>query len=168
MGNTGSCLHLFQHITPIGEPSIIALHDRMAVQPDNLVEQLGAKAVHHAHHNDQRRDSKRDGHQTDGRDQENEALALAWQQISLCDHAFISVEDHAGCFLRSIMGLAGSIGASGCPRKVTDLLQPCHSRRKSVEWRELSFALRPTSRNLNALQPVHSSQWPMVQGDWPG
>ena len=32
----------------------------MAVQADDLVEQLGAKAVHHAHHDDQRGDAKRD------------------------------------------------------------------------------------------------------------
>ena len=32
----------------------------MAVQPDDLVEQLRAEAVHHAHHDDQRRDAESD------------------------------------------------------------------------------------------------------------
>jgi len=39
----------------------IALDHGMAVQSDDLVEQFGAEAVHHAHHDDQGRDPEHDG-----------------------------------------------------------------------------------------------------------
>src|SRR3546814_927536 len=49
---------LFQHLLPIVEPPAEALHDRMAVEADALLEQVGAHAVHHAHHDDERRDAQ--------------------------------------------------------------------------------------------------------------
>jgi hypothetical protein len=45
---------LVQHLLPVVEPSAVALDDRVAIEADDLVEQFGAKAVHHAHHDDQR------------------------------------------------------------------------------------------------------------------
>ena len=64
-------------LLPVGEAPVIALDDGVAVQADDLVEQLGAKAVHHAHHDDQRGDAERDRDQADAGDEEDEALALA-------------------------------------------------------------------------------------------
>ena len=64
------------------KPPAIALDDGMAVEADDLVEQLGAEAVHHAHHDDQRGDAERDRDQADRGDEEDEPLALAGKQIA--------------------------------------------------------------------------------------
>ena len=54
-------------LLPVVEPAAVGLDDRVAVEPDDLVEQLGAKAVHHAHHDDQRGDAEHDRDQADRR-----------------------------------------------------------------------------------------------------
>ncbi len=43
---------------PIAQLAAIALDHGMAVEPGDLVEQLGAEAIHHAHHDDQRGDAE--------------------------------------------------------------------------------------------------------------
>ena len=80
----------------------------MAIQADDLVEKLGAKAIHHAHDNNQRGDAEHDRHKADRRDKEDEPLALAGEQIAPCDHAFIGGEDHANCALRALMKAGNS------------------------------------------------------------
>ena len=62
----------------------------MAVQAHDLVEQLGAEAVHDAHDDDERGDTQHDRDQADARDQEDEAFSLARQQVALGDHAFVT------------------------------------------------------------------------------
>ena len=59
-GDAGCLLRSVSDLLPALEPAVIADHDGVSVEPDDLVEQLGAEAVHHAHHDDQRRNSKRD------------------------------------------------------------------------------------------------------------
>ena len=78
---------------PFSRPSY-ADDDRMAVEADDLVEQLGAKAVHHAHDDDQCSNAERDRDQADAGDEEDEALALAGKQIASGEHPLGAIEDH--------------------------------------------------------------------------
>jgi len=66
----------------------------VAVEPQDAIEQLGAKAVHHAHHDDERCDTEHDGNKADRRDEENEPFALARQQIAPRYHRLIGGQDH--------------------------------------------------------------------------
>ena len=66
----------------------------MAVQPHDLVEQFGAKAVHDAHHDDERGDTEHHRGQADAGDQEDEPLPLAGQKVALGDHAFVAGKNH--------------------------------------------------------------------------
>ena len=47
----------------------------MAVQPEDAVEQLGTKAVHHRHDDDERCDAQRDRAGGNAGDEKDEALA---------------------------------------------------------------------------------------------
>ena len=55
----------FGDLLPVGQAAVVALDHGMAVEADDLVEQLGAEAVHHAHDDDQRGDAERDRDQAD-------------------------------------------------------------------------------------------------------
>ena len=91
----GVLLRRDRDLLPIGQPAVIALDDGMAVEADDLVEQLRAEAVHDAHDDDQRGDPKRDRDQADRRDEEDEPFALARKQITASEHPLGAVEDHA-------------------------------------------------------------------------
>ena len=93
--DSGQFLRLVRNVLPVGQAAVIALDDRMAVEAHDLVEQLGAEAVHHAHHDDQRGDSKRHGEQADRRDKEDEPFALAGKQVAASDRALVPIEDHS-------------------------------------------------------------------------
>ena len=80
----------------------------MAVEADDLVEQLGAEAVHDAHDDDQRRDAERDRDQADARDEEDEAFALAGEQITAGEHALGAVEDHPVSLANALSMLSSS------------------------------------------------------------
>ena len=64
-----------EHLLPVLEPAAVGLDDGVAVEPDDLVEQLGAEAVHHAHHDDQRGDAEHDRAEADPGDERDERLA---------------------------------------------------------------------------------------------
>ena len=83
------------NLLPVGQAAVIALDDGVAVQADDLVEQLRAKAVHHAHDDDQRGNAERNCDQADAGDEEDESLALAGKQIAASEHPLGAVEDHA-------------------------------------------------------------------------
>ena len=89
-GDARRRLRFLQHIAPVGQAPAIALHHGMAVEADNLVEQLRAEPVHDAHDDDERGDSEHDRGQADAGDEEDEAFPLARQQIALGDHAFVA------------------------------------------------------------------------------
>src|SRR3954447_15182891 len=80
----------------------------MTIEADDLVEQLGAKAVHDAHHDDQRRDAKRHRNQADAGDEEDETFALAGQQIASGEHPLGAVEDHAVSLANALSRLSSS------------------------------------------------------------
>ena len=63
----GVALTSLSTLLPVVEPAAIGLDDGVAVEPDDLVEQLGAKAVHHAHDDDQRGDAQHHRHKADAR-----------------------------------------------------------------------------------------------------
>src|SRR6185369_2141820 len=88
--------------------AIIALDDSVAVEAHDLVEKLGAEAVHYAHHDDQRRDAERNREQADARDEEDEALALLRQQVTPGEHPLGSVEDHAVSLASALSMLSSS------------------------------------------------------------
>jgi hypothetical protein len=62
----------------------------MAVQPGDLVEQLGAEAVHHAHHDNQRGDAEHHGDEAESGDDGDERLAAAWQEVAAGNHPLVT------------------------------------------------------------------------------
>ena len=62
-------------MNPIAMTSGGANHD-MAANAENALDQLGAEAIHHRHHDDQRGDAERDADQRQPGDDRDEALAL--------------------------------------------------------------------------------------------
>ena len=67
----------------------------MPIQAQNPPKQFMAEAIHHAHHNDQRRDPKRNADQGENRNHRDKAFPLPRTQIAEGDHTLKSVE-HAG------------------------------------------------------------------------
>jgi hypothetical protein len=82
----------------------------MTVQPDDLVEQVGPDAVHHAHHDHQRRDPQRHRNEAERRGDEDEAFAALGEQIAFEDGAFIRTQDHGASGLFGAM--RGAVMAS--------------------------------------------------------
>jgi hypothetical protein len=89
-GDAGRLLRFFQHRAPVAQLAAIALHHAVPVQSGDLVEQLGAEAVHHAHHHDQRGDTQHHGDKTEPGDDGDERLAPPGQQIAAGDHPFVT------------------------------------------------------------------------------
>ena len=58
------------------------------LRPTILLEQLAAEAVHHRHHDDQRRDAEHDAEEGEAGDDRDEALAPARAQIAQRHHPF--------------------------------------------------------------------------------
>ena len=90
----GVFLRRVGNLLPVRKLTVHALDHGVAVQADDLVEQLGAEAVHHAHHDDQSGDSKRDCADAEAGDDEDEPFALLRQQVPPGDHPLVAV-DHA-------------------------------------------------------------------------
>src|SRR5438045_6683087 len=80
----------------------------MAVQAHDLVEQLRAEAIHHAHDDDQRGHAERYREQADAGDEEDEAFAWPRQQITTGEHALGAVEDHDVSLARALSMLSSS------------------------------------------------------------
>jgi hypothetical protein len=98
----------FINLLPVLEPAFVSLDDGVAVEARDLVEQLGPKAVHHAHDDDERGDAESDREQADRCDQKNEALALAGKQVAPSDHPLVGVEDHAASLASADSRLSSS------------------------------------------------------------
>ena len=80
--------HLPGQLVEIVERAAVYRHHRdMAVQAQYTVEQLGAEAVHHRHHDDQRRDAERNTDQRDDRGQRDEPFLPPRAQIAERDGA---------------------------------------------------------------------------------
>jgi hypothetical protein len=90
-------LDLVEHSAPVVQPPAIGLNDGMAVKPDDLVEQLGAKAVHHAHHDHQHGDREHDYADPDPGDHGNNRLASPGHHVALGNRPFEGGEDQATC-----------------------------------------------------------------------
>ena len=58
----------------------------MAVEAEDLVEQLLAETVHHRHHDDQRRDAEHDAEERKAGDDRDEAFLAARAQIAPGQH----------------------------------------------------------------------------------
>src|SRR3546814_18875105 len=68
----------------------------MAVEADALLEQVGAHAVHHAHHDDERRDAQHHRDETERRGDEDEPFAPLRQHIAFEDGAFVRTQEPEG------------------------------------------------------------------------
>ena len=93
-------LNLLQYLLPVIQSATVSLNDGMAVQPDNLVEQFGAEAVHHAHHHYQQRDTGHHHAHANSRDKRDHPLTAPGEHIALGNSPFEGGEDQE----------AGSVG----------------------------------------------------------
>ncbi|PAV70332.1 hypothetical protein WR25_25236 [Diploscapter pachys] len=91
----------------IGRRQRLFDHRHRRRDADDLVEQLGAKAVHNAHDDDERRHTEHHRDEADRGDEEDERLPLARQQISPRDHPFIGAR----------IGNGPGVCLSGPPRR---------------------------------------------------
>ena len=87
-GDAGCVLHFLKNIFPVVEPSAIGLHDRVAIQAHDFVQQFGPKTVHHAHHDHQHGDREHDDGNRYTGDERNESLAPARKQIAFGNGPF--------------------------------------------------------------------------------
>ena len=94
----------------IGDGAGHALHDQMAVQPEDSPEQLGLEPVHHAHHDDEGGDAQRDADQREAGNHRNEALLALGAQIAPRHHPFETGEGpgeagHVASFCGESLGI---------------------------------------------------------------
>ncbi len=118
-GDLGCLAHLIEHLLPVLQPAAIGLDDRVAVEPDDLVEQLGAEAVHHAHDDDQHRHREHDHADADRGDERDHRLAAPGQHVTLGDGPFERGEDQESRFAVSVVwrGVGACCGkGNGCCR----------------------------------------------------
>ena len=73
---------------PVGERRFERLHQQMAVEAEDLVEQFLAEAVHHRHHDDQRRDAEHDAEEGEPGDDRDESLLAPRPQVAQRQHPF--------------------------------------------------------------------------------
>src|SRR5262249_35253628 len=81
------------HTQTLGDRVVIRdatehLHHGVAVEAEDGAEQLRTEAVHHAHHDDQRRDAQRGADQREAGDDGDEALLALRAQITARDEPF--------------------------------------------------------------------------------
>ena len=79
----------------------LAIDREMAVEAEDAADQIGAKPVHHRHHDDQRRHPERDPEQRKDRDDRDKPLLPPRPQIAERDHPLEGTEDHAAAVSRS-------------------------------------------------------------------
>src|SRR3972149_12169895 len=81
----------------------------MAVQPEHLVEQLLAEAVHPRHDDDQRCHPEHDADEGEARDDRDEALLAARPQITERHHPFEGRESPRACLCAHAASLLASV-----------------------------------------------------------
>ena len=74
------------HRLIVGERRFQRLHQQMAVEAEDLVEQLLAEAVHHRHDDDQRRDAEHDAEEREAGDDRNESFLAPRPQVAQRQH----------------------------------------------------------------------------------
>ena len=72
----------------VGQRPVDRRHEDVAVDADDLVEQLLAEAVHDRQHDDERRDAEHDAEEREAGDDRDEALAPARAQVASGEHPF--------------------------------------------------------------------------------
>ena len=77
-----------RHVGIVGELRIHRLDDEVTVQPEDLVDELLAEAVHHRHDDDQRHDADHDAEQRQEGDQEAGGVLAARPHVACGDHPF--------------------------------------------------------------------------------
>ena len=77
-----------RHFFPVGERLFQRLNQQMAVETEDLVEQFLAEAVHHRHHDDQRRDAEHDAEEGKSRDDGDKSFLAPRAQIAQRQHPF--------------------------------------------------------------------------------
>ena len=103
-------------LQPLGDHLVIVeravdrRREDMAVHADDLLQQLLAEAVHHRHHDDQRRDAEQDAEEGEAGDDRDEALAPARAQVAPGQQPFEAGEGtRAG--RRCARGVRSAIGS---------------------------------------------------------
>jgi hypothetical protein len=79
----------------IGETAAHGIDPEIAIEAEDAGEEVGAKPVHHRHHDDQGGDTERDPEQRKNRDDRNKALLPPRPQIAERNHSLERPEDHA-------------------------------------------------------------------------
>ena len=69
-------------VLPVGQRRFQRLHQQMAVEAEDLVEQFLAEAVHDGHHDDQRGDAEHDAEEGKAGDDGDEAFLATRPQIA--------------------------------------------------------------------------------------
>ena len=73
-------------VLPVGQRRFQRLHQDVAVEAEDLVEQFLAEAVHHGHHDDQRGDAEHDAEEGEPGDDRDESFLAARAQIARRQH----------------------------------------------------------------------------------
>ena len=76
------------HLFPIGQRLFQRLDQQMAVEAQDLVEQLLAEAVHHRHHDDEGGDAEHDAEEGEPGDHRDESFLAPRPQVAQRQHPF--------------------------------------------------------------------------------
>src|SRR6476660_3390661 len=114
----------------------------MAVQPQHLVEQFLAEAIHHRHDDDQRGDAEHDAEEGEAGDHRDEALPPAGAQIAERHHPFEGREGPC------------AVGARGVAAHAATLPGSAEAVRRCKAASKLSVCLAPMARSFNSTSPA--------------
>src|SRR5216683_2904329 len=92
--DSGHALEVGRELVEILEPALGRDDAEMAVESEDLAQQLGMEAVHHGHDDDQRRDAEHDAQEREDGDDGDEAFLAAGAEIAERHHALEGVEGH--------------------------------------------------------------------------
>ena len=99
----------------IAERTGLGIDTEVAVETENPAEQVGAKAIHHRHDDDQGGNPKRDPEQREDRDYRDKPLLPSRPQITKRDHPLECAEDHAGGALLKSRSPGRALFPRKCP-----------------------------------------------------
>jgi hypothetical protein len=127
-------LHAIGERREIGNRALRRIDAEMAVEPEDAVEQLDAEAVHHRHHDDQRRDAEHDADEREDGDDRDEAFLATGAQIAERDHPLEGVEDHH-LPPRSVSAASGESSCRWPPARILSSITPLSSPRgPTTSW----------------------------------
>ena len=135
----------------VGEVALHRLHDDMAVDAEDLVEQLGPESVHHRHDDDKRRHAEHDAEEGEAGDHRDEGFLPARAEVAEREHP-LEGRERARRLPRNSIVLghpAQPVSATACTRRL-------------IAASIVSDSRAPVARRFNSTSPVAAPRGPTM------